>query len=104
MGSIPALLSASIHYLIYATVYRLTMSGVCICAGSRFVFTDFKTRLGMKIAGAFNRDVAESLGINIKLIHATVFALLGLASVAGMIAAPIAIYPISRPQSADHVL
>jgi branched-chain amino acid transport system permease protein len=55
-----------------------------------------KTRLGMKIrAGAFNRDMAESLGVNIKLIHATVFALgVGLAAVAGMVAAPVSsVYP-----------
>ena len=55
-----------------------------------------KTRLGMKIrAGAFNRDMAGALGINIKLIHAVVFALgVTLAAVAGMIAAPIAsVYP-----------
>ncbi len=50
----------------------------------------------MKIrAGAFNRDMAESLGVNIKLIHAVVFALgVALAAVAGMIASPISsVYP-----------
>ena len=55
-----------------------------------------KTRLGMKIrAGAFNRDMTESLGINIKLIHALVFAIgVALATVAGMIAAPVSsVYP-----------
>ncbi len=55
-----------------------------------------KTRLGMKIrAGAFNREMTEALGINIRLIHAVVFALgVGLAAVAGMIAAPISsVYP-----------
>eukprot|EP01031_Cornospumella_fuschlensis_P049478 gene49478-60578_t len=40
-------------------------------------------------------DVLEALGVNIKLIHAVVFALgVGLATVAGMIAAPISsVYP-----------
>ena len=55
-----------------------------------------KTRLGMKIrAGAFNRGMAESLGVNIKLIHAIVFALgVGLAALAGMVAAPVSsVYP-----------
>ena len=55
-----------------------------------------KTRLGMKIrAGAFNRDMTEALGVNIKLIHAVVFAMgVALAAVAGMIAAPISsVYP-----------
>lgn len=50
----------------------------------------------MKIrAGAFNRSMAESLGVNIKLLHAVVFALgVGLAAVAGMVAAPVSsVYP-----------
>jgi len=76
--------------------YRLFMSGLCLLLAGGLYLLISRTRLGMKIrAGAFNRDMAESLGINIKLIHATVFALgVGLASVAGMIAAPIAsVYP-----------
>jgi branched-chain amino acid transport system permease protein len=95
---IPELLSASIpltENLSYP-VYRLFMSGVCIALALGLYLLISKTRLGMKIrAGAFNRDMAESLGINIKLIHAVVFALgVGLAAVAGMIAAPIAsVYP-----------
>ena len=77
-------------------VYRLFMSGVCITLAIGLYLLISKTRLGMKIrAGASNRDMAESLGINIKLIYAVVFALgVGLAAVAGMIAAPIAsVYP-----------
>ena len=95
---IPELLSASIpltENLSYP-IYRLFMSGVCIALAIGLYLLISKTRLGMKIrAGAFNRDMAESLGVNIKLIHAVVFALgVGLASVAGMIAAPIAsVYP-----------
>ncbi|MDD0809310.1 branched-chain amino acid ABC transporter permease [Curvibacter sp. RS43] len=76
--------------------YRLFMSGLCLLLALGLYLLISRTRLGMKIrAGAFNRDMAESLGINIKLIHATVFALgVGLAAVAGMIAAPIAsVYP-----------
>ena len=76
--------------------YRLFMSAVCLVLALGLYLLISKTRLGMKIrAGAFNRDMAESLGINIKLIHAVVFALgVGLASVAGMIAAPVAsVYP-----------
>ena len=50
----------------------------------------------MKIhAGAFNRDMTEALGVNIRRIHAIVFALgVGLAAVAGIIAAPV---PASTP-------
>ena len=42
----------------------------------------------MKIrAGAFNHEMTEALGVNIKRIHAVVFALgVGLASIAGMLA------------------
>ena len=76
--------------------YRLFMSGLCLLLALGLYLLISRTRLGMKIrAGAFNRDMAESLGINIRLIHAIVFALgVGLAAVAGMIAAPIAsVYP-----------
>lgn len=95
---IPELLGASVpltENLAYP-VYRLFMSGVCIALAIGLYLLISRTRLGMKIrAGAFNREMAEALGINIKLIHAVVFALgVGLAAVAGMIAAPIAsVYP-----------
>ena len=96
--TIPDVLSASIpltENLSYP-VYRLFMSGVCIAIALGLYWLIAKTRLGMKIrAGAFNRDMTEALGINIKLIHAVVFALgVALAAVAGMIASPIAsVYP-----------
>jgi branched-chain amino acid transport system permease protein len=76
--------------------YRLFISAVCIALAVGLYLLISKTRLGMKIrAGAFNRDMAESLGVNIKLIHAVVFALgVGLAAVAGMVAAPVSsVYP-----------
>ena len=96
--TIPELISASIPLTdnLSYPVYRLFMSGVCLALALGLYLLISKTRLGMKIrAGASNRDMAESLGINIKLIHALVFALgVGLAAVAGMIAAPIAsVYP-----------
>ena len=95
---IPQALSASIPLTdnLSYPVYRLFMSGVCIALALGLYLLISRTRLGMKIrAGAFNRGMAESLGINIKLIHAVVFALgVGLAAVAGMIAAPVAsVYP-----------
>ncbi len=76
--------------------YRLFMMGVCVALALGLYLLISKTRLGMKIrAGAFNRDMTEALGINIRLIHAVVFALgVGLAAVAGMIASPISsVYP-----------
>ena len=89
-GSIP--LTETLSY----PVYRLFMMGVCVLLAIGLYLLIGKTRLGMKIrAGAFNRDMTESLGINIKLIHAIVFALgVALATVAGMVAAPISsVYP-----------
>jgi branched-chain amino acid transport system permease protein len=96
--TIPELLSASIPLTdtLSYPVYRLAMSGVCIVLAIGLYLLISKTKLGMKIrAGAFNSDMAEALGINIKLIHATVFALgVALAGVAGMIAAPVSsVYP-----------
>jgi branched-chain amino acid transport system permease protein len=96
--AIPALLSASIPLTdtLSYPVYRLFMSGVCLLLALGLYLLISKTRLGMKIrAGAFNRDMAESLGINIKRIHAIVFALgIALAAVAGMVAAPVSsVYP-----------
>jgi branched-chain amino acid transport system permease protein len=95
---IPELLAASLPLTdnLSYPVYRLFMSGVCIVLAIGLYLLISKTRLGMKIrAGAFNRDMTEALGVNIKLIHAIVFALgVGLATVAGMIAAPISsVYP-----------
>ncbi|WP_101049747.1 branched-chain amino acid ABC transporter permease [Macromonas nakdongensis] len=95
---VPALLDWSIPLTdtLSYPVYRLVMSGICILLALGLYLLISKTRLGMKIrAGAFNRDMTEALGINIRLIHAVVFALgVGLAAVAGMIAAPISsVYP-----------
>jgi branched-chain amino acid transport system permease protein len=96
--AIPEALSASIPLTdtLSYPVYRLFMSGICIVLAAALYWLIARTRLGMKIrAGAFNREMTESLGINIRLIHAIVFALgIALATVAGMIAAPIAsVYP-----------
>src|SRR3954447_25743086 len=96
--TIPDALSASIQLTdnLSYPVYRLFMSGVCIALAAGLYLLISKTRLGMKIrAGASNRDMTESLGVNIKLIHAIVFAIgVALATVAGMIASPVSsVYP-----------
>ena len=95
---IPDALSASIPLTdnLSYPVYRLFMSGLCIALALGLYLLISKTKLGMKIrAGAFNRDMAESLGVNVKLIQMIVFALgVALAAIAGMIASPIAsVYP-----------
>ena len=96
--TIPAALSASIPLTdnLSYPVYRLFMSGLCIALAVGLYLLISKTKLGMKIrAGAFNRDMAESLGVNVKLIQMIVFALgVALAAIAGMIASPISsVYP-----------
>ncbi len=95
---IPELLGASIQLTenLSYPVYRLFISGCCIALAVGLYLLISKTRLGMKIrAGAFNREMAEALGVNIKLIYAVVFGLgVALASVAGMVAAPVSsVYP-----------
>ena len=77
-------------------VYRLMMSGLCLLLAGGLYLLIAKTRLGMKIrAGAFNRDMAEALGVNSRLIQSVVFALgVALAVFAGLVSAPIAsVYP-----------
>lgn len=96
--AVPAVLDWSIPLTdtLSYPVYRLFMSGVCLLLAIGLYLLISKTRLGMKIrAGAFNRDMTEALGVNSKRIQAIVFALgVGLASVAGMIAAPVSsVYP-----------
>ena len=95
---IPALLDSSIPLgptLTYP-VYRLFMSAVCLAiAGGMYVLIQ-RTRLGMMIrAGASNRDMVQTLGLNIGLVYRLVFALgVALAAFAGMLAAPVSsVYP-----------
>ena len=96
--AVPEVLSGSIALTdtLSYPVYRLFMSGVCLLLALGLYVLISKTRLGMKIrAGAFNHEMTEALGVNIKLIHAVVFALgVGLASIAGMLATPVSsVYP-----------
>ncbi|CAG0934696.1 MAG: High-affinity branched-chain amino acid transport system permease protein LivH [Rhodocyclaceae bacterium] len=90
---VPALLNASIpltENLSYP-VYRLFISAVCLLLALGLYLLIQKTRLGMMIrAGASNRDMVQSLGINIKFIYTLVFAIgVALAAFAGMINAPL---------------
>ena len=80
-------------------VYRLFISAVCIALalGMLFVFT--RTRLGMMIragsTGTAEREMVQSLGIDIKFLYRVVFAAgVAIAALAGMVAAPVAsVYP-----------
>ena len=96
--SVPPLLDGTfpLNDVMTYPVYRLFISGVCLllAIGMWFVFT--RTRLGMMIrAGTSNREMVQSLGIDITLLYRIVFAMgVALAVFAGMIAAPISsVYP-----------
>jgi branched-chain amino acid transport system permease protein len=95
---VPAMLQSSIpltENLSYP-VYRLAVSAICLAMVAVMYVVIQKTRLGMSIrAGSVNREMVQSLGINIKLLYAVVFAIgAGLAALAGMIAAPLSsVYP-----------
>jgi branched-chain amino acid transport system permease protein len=77
-------------------VYRLAISAVCLAVAAAMYIVIARTRLGMMIrAGNSNREMAQSLGINIKFLYRVVFAAgVTLAVLAGMIAAPVSsVYP-----------
>jgi len=89
-GSIP--LSDTLSY----PVYRIFLSLVCLFFAGTLALIIQRTRIGMRIrAGASNRDMVESLGINIRILYAIVFSVgVTLAGVAGMLAAPVeTVYP-----------
>jgi len=95
---VPEILSGSLQLgdVMTYPVYRLFVSAVCLAlaVGMFFVFT--RTRLGMMIrAGASNREMVQSLGIDIKFLYRVVFAAgVAIAALAGMVAAPVSsVYP-----------
>ena len=94
----PAFLAGSIPLgdVMSYPVYRLFISAVCLALalGMYLVFT--RTRLGMMIrAGSTNREMVQSLGIDIKFLYRLVFAAgVAIAVFAGMIASPVSsVYP-----------
>jgi branched-chain amino acid transport system permease protein len=84
-GSFPLSITLAYPY------YRLWISAVCLVVAGLMAWVIQKTRLGMMIrAGATNREMAQSLGLNIQLVNRVVFAAgITLAAFAGMIAAPV---------------
>jgi branched-chain amino acid transport system permease protein len=96
--AMPALLAASIPLTdtLSYPVYRLFVTAVCLAIAALLYFVIHKTRVGMMIrAGNSNREMAASLGVNIPLLFALVFAFgMALAAFAGAVAAPISsVYP-----------
>ena len=89
-GSIP------LGELMSYPVYRLFISGVCLALALGMYLVLSRTRLGMMIrAGASNREMVQSLGIDIKFLYRVVFAAgVAIAVLAGMVAAPVSsVYP-----------
>jgi branched-chain amino acid transport system permease protein len=77
-------------------VYNLFISAACLIVAVLLFVLLRRTRLGMMIrAGASNREMVRSLGIDIDFLFRVVFALgVALAAFAGMIAAPASsVYP-----------
>lgn len=94
----PELLSGTIPLgeVMTYPIYRLFLSGVCLLLALAMYLVFTRTRLGMMIrAGSVNREMVQSLGINIQFLYRVVFAAgVAIAAFAGMIAAPISsIYP-----------
>ena len=95
---VPAWLSGSVQLgdLMQYPVYRLAISAVCLAVAAALYVVIARTRLGMMVrAGSSNREMVQSLGINIKFLYRVVFAAgVALAVLAGMIAAPVSsVYP-----------
>ena len=90
---VPALLAGSIPLteMLSYPVYRLWLSLVCVILAGLMYYLIQHTKLGMMIrAGASNRQMTQSLGINIDVLYRSVFALgVAMAAFAGMIAAPV---------------
>lgn len=77
-------------------VYRMFISAVCVALALGMYWVFARTRLGMMIrAGSTNREMVQSLGIDIKFLYRVVFAAgVAIAVFAGMIAAPVSsVYP-----------
>ncbi len=96
--AMPPFLAGSIALgdLMQYPVYRLAISGVCLAVAAGLYLVIARTRLGMMVrAGSTNREMVQSLGINIKFLYRLVFAAgVALAAFAGMIAAPVSsVYP-----------
>ena len=97
-GLIPDWLSGSISLAGVMTypIYRLFISLVCLLVAGLLYWVLARTRLGMMIrAGASNREMINSLGIDINRLFRIVFAMgVALAALAGAIAAPVSsVYP-----------
>jgi len=96
--NVPPVLSASLPLgtMMSYPVYRLFMSGVCVALAIGMYLVFKRTRIGMMVrAGSTNREMVQSLGIDVGFLYRIVFAAgVAIAAVAGMLAAPVSsVYP-----------
>jgi branched-chain amino acid transport system permease protein len=96
--ALPAWLSGTVRLGAVMTypIYRLFISAVCLLVALALYLLLSRTRLGMAIrAGASDREMVQSLGVDVRLLYRVVFAGgVALAVLAGMIAAPVSsVYP-----------
>ena len=103
--AMPALLSGSIPLTgtLSYPIYRIFLSGVCVAVIVAMYLVVQRTRLGMMIrAGSVNREMVQSLGINIGMLNTMVFAAgAGLAAFAGIVAAPLS---SAYPGAGENIL
>ncbi len=88
--------SVALGDLMTYPVYRLFISAVCVALAAGMYVVISRTRLGMMIrAGSSNREMVQSLGIDVRLLYRVMFAAgVALAALAGMLAAPVSsVYP-----------
>jgi branched-chain amino acid transport system permease protein len=71
--------------------YRLFIIAVSLIVAVGLWILLFRTRWGMAVrAATFDRDMVDAVGVNVKMLYTTVFALgAGLAGLAGALAAPL---------------
>ena len=91
--SVPAPLAFSLRFgdSMAFPVYRILLAACCAVIALIMFLIIQKTRLGMRIrAGASNREMVASLGIDVRLLFAIVFAAgAGLTGLAGALSSPL---------------
>jgi len=78
------------------SAYRLAVLAICLVLALLFFLAIERTRFGAMVrAAAYNRDVVEMLGIDVRAVYLAVFAVgTAMAVLAGVLAAPLySVYP-----------
>jgi branched-chain amino acid transport system permease protein len=101
--SLPSEMLMAVQVLpgVYYPIYRLVIILATLAVAGLLYVLVMRTRIGMLIrAGASNREMAEALGVNVKLLYTLVFSLgAALAGFAGMMQAPLAYVQIGMGEN-----